>query len=455
MDLQKESITPVSDKKRIEILDILRGIALLGILLMNIPYFATDYLSVSDLRIRDELSGINYYTWWIVNGFFEGTMRALFSMLFGAGVLLLLSRIEKKQATISGADIHYRRMIWLIIFGMVHAYLLQWPGDILYLYGLVGLFLFPIRHWKPKHLLIASIILGVLLTISGIFMVQGEHQSHNKGIELSSMVESGEELDEKQQTKLDAWEEKQLSGSLDSMRIKADQITEAMRGNWFSSIAVTAKASFKFETTKAYTMLFWDGLLGMLMGMFLFKTGWLLGQYPRRKYLFLMLAVYTPGLVLSYLHLNAIVSSGFDFSNYANYMPVMPYHIRRILMAIGHMSLIMLVWKSGLFGILFTALARVGRMAFSNYIGQTLICTTIFYGFGFGLFGKLERYEWYMVVAGVWIFQIIFSTIWLQYFQYGPLEWVWRRLTYWQKIPIRRVSAIEGPIIVHEGETKD
>ena len=118
-------------------------------------------------------------------------------------------------------------------------------------------------------------------------------------------------------------------------------------------------------------------------------------------------------------------------------------------MALGHICLIITLWKTGIFNGLFLMLSRVGRMAFTNYIGQTLICTTLFYGFGFGLFGQLERYEWYLVVGAIWIFQLVFSTLWLRYFQYGPLEWIWRRLTYWKKISIRKRSLAEDALQNH------
>jgi uncharacterized protein len=440
---------PVKQSSRIPTLDVLRGVALLGILLMNIPYFASDYLSGEDLRINDELTGINFYTWWIVSFAFEGTMRSIFSMLFGAGVLLLLQRMENRSGYPTGADIHYRRMIWLILFGMVHAYLLQWPGDILYTYGLVGLFLYPIRLWSAKNLLKAFGTLLVLLTIYGIFMVQGPYRDYLAVETIRLEKEKGTSISSEDSTKLAAWETHRQSGSLDSLRAKSEEIREKMRGNWVSSLQETAPASFMFETTKAYTNFFWDALLAVLLGMFLFKIQWLQGDFPLKKYLFVGLAAYAIGGVFSYLNVEAIVAANFERHLYAEHLPFMPYQIKRMGMALGHICLIITLWKTGIFAGLFLMLSRVGRMAFTNYIGQTLICTTLFYGFGFGLFGHLERYEWYLVVGAIWIFQLVFSTLWLRYYQYGPLEWIWRRLTYWKKISIRRRSLAEDALQNH------
>src|SRR4051812_3459038 len=155
------SAAPLRQSERIKIIDSIRGVALLGILMMNIPYFGLPYQEVFDLRLKNEFSGTNYYTWWAVNGLFEGTMRAMFSMLFGAGCILIIQKLEKRQVGLFAADIYYRRLIWLILFCMFNAFILNWPGDILFNYGLCGLFIFPFRNMKPKGLLIMSIVILV------------------------------------------------------------------------------------------------------------------------------------------------------------------------------------------------------------------------------------------------------------------------------------------------------
>jgi uncharacterized protein len=126
------------------------------------------------------------------------------------------------------------------------------------------------------------------------------------------------------------------------------------------------------------------------------------------------------------------------------------YQERRLLQALGHLSLIMLLYKNKVFSFLWKWLSKVGQMAFSNYLMQSLICTFFFYGYGFGQFGKLERYQWYIVVASVWVFQIIFSNIWLYYFRFGPFEWFWRSITYWKKQPMKRKveTEDEAPVMV-------
>ena len=110
---------------------------------------------------------------------------------------------------------------------------------------------------------------------------------------------------------------------------------------------------------------------------------------------------------------------------------------RRLPLTIGHASLIMLLFRSRLVPWLMKALANVGQMAFTNYLMQSIICTWFFFGYGFGNYNKLKFHELYYVVGSVWVFQLIFSSIWLRYFRFGPFEWVWRSLTYWKKQPMK------------------
>jgi uncharacterized protein len=141
---------------------------------------------------------------------------------------------------------------------------------------------------------------------------------------------------------------------------------------------------------------------------------------------------------MNYFFLRTLLKINFDFTRLADEMWVNPYQLRRLLLATGHLSLIMLVYKYRIVPWLMKALASVGQMAFSNYLMQSIICTLIFYGYGLRWFGEFERYQLYVVMAGIWLFQVAFSNLWLQYFRFGPFEWVWRSLTYWKKQPMKR-----------------
>src|SRR5687768_9495165 len=152
-----QASTPILQNERIDILDSLRGIAVLGILLMNIPYFALPSpAQFWDLVVMNEMGTINEKVWLVVTGVFNGTMRALFCVMFGAGIILFTTRQEKKNSGVLSADYYHRRHLWLILFGLIHCYVLLWPGDYLFLYGCCGLLLFTFRRLSAKGLLIAA-----------------------------------------------------------------------------------------------------------------------------------------------------------------------------------------------------------------------------------------------------------------------------------------------------------
>ena len=154
-------LLPTGQGERIQILDSLRGIAVLGILLMNIPGFAIPRAAIWDPTLMD-FTGANYYTWWGVDGLLEGSQRAIFSMLFGAGMLLFINRLENRMPGLMPAELFFRRQLWLLLFGLINAYLLMWFWDILFCYALLGMFLFAFRRLSAKNLLIAA---GVCLVL--------------------------------------------------------------------------------------------------------------------------------------------------------------------------------------------------------------------------------------------------------------------------------------------------
>src|SRR5687768_492134 len=160
---QPPKAAPTTESERIVLLDSLRGIAVLGILLMNIPWFAFPRMVVASPNLVD-FTGVNFYAWYGVEWFFEGTQRALFSTLFGAGMLLFISRLEDRTTGLMPAEYFVRRQLWLLAFGLFNAYVLLWPGDILFHYAILGLFIFAFRRLKPKQLIIAAAVCLLLQT---------------------------------------------------------------------------------------------------------------------------------------------------------------------------------------------------------------------------------------------------------------------------------------------------
>jgi uncharacterized protein len=192
------------------------------------------------------------------------------------------------------------------------------------------------------------------------------------------------------------------------------------------------------HTTTLYYYFIWGVLLFMLLGMAFFKTGILTGQHPAKTYWCLTIAGLSIGLLLSWFRVTELLHYKFNAFLKAKDANFNFYELQRFFRSVGIFGLIMLLYKSGWFNWFFNLMRPVGQMAFTNYLMQSIICGLIFWGFGFGMFGRLQRYELYYVVGGVWIFQIIFSHIWIRYFRFGPFEWLWRSLTYWKRQPMKK-----------------
>jgi uncharacterized protein len=432
---------PVSQTERIVLLDVIRGVAICGILLMNIPYFGRS-VSLDDPRILNELSQpLNLKTWFIINFLLEGSMRGLFSLLFGAGAILLIGRLEKSQLGLRVADIYVRRLIWLLIFGLINGYLLNWPGDILYHYAIVGLFLFPFR--RASYSLIGGLVLFFILVTMVLSRVQvNELNDMRSNGELAMQLEKEKKnLTEKQKEDLEKWKGFQEKSKVENIRKKAEKENKEVSEGTYASIRENlGRFTTKLETTKFHGNFFFDIIIFMLLGIWLFRSGVLTGKKSANFYWILMIAGYVIGFGWGYLQRNAVLRAGFDPFRFQEetVFPFSLYQVHRVGTTLGHMSLIILMWKHGGFKWILAPLGRMGQMAFTNYLGQSLICSLIFYGYGLGYYGKLPRYELYYVVFGVWIFQMRFSVVWLKYFRFGPLEWLWRTLTYWEKQPIVR-----------------
>jgi uncharacterized protein len=434
-------VTPVAQSERIAIIDSLRGIALLGILLMNIPVFALPRQAILNLNVRNEYSGANYYTWWIVNGGFEGTMRALFSLLFGAGCILLIERLEKKNTILSAADIYYRRLIWLLIFGLIDAFIFLWYGDILFSYAVCGLFLFPFRKLKPSWLLTLGI---VIMLISGLRSTIGLYDSasvRKKGEQVAAILkkDSTVKLTDEQKADKAKYDGLVERRKIENIRKEADKNVKEMNKGYFAIMSKFKDINVSVQSTYLYDSTFWDTLCLFFIGMALFRWGVLTGERSKKFYWWLMIIGYGIGLPVSYYFLRTLGAVSFDWSRLADRLIVDLYQEKRTFTALGHVGLVMLIYKYGLADRFLAMMAKVGQMAFTNYLCQSVFCAVIFYGFGFAQFGLLERYQVYYVAGAIWLFQIIFSNIWLKFYQFGPFEWLWRSLVYWKLQPMRKV----------------
>ena len=429
---------PVEQIERITILDSLRGIAILGILVMNIPGFGLPYVSVFDLTILNELSGPNYKSWVIVDGILEGSMRGLFSMLFGAGTILFISRLEKKNTGMIPAEIYFRRQIWLLFFGLVNTYFLLWFWDILFVYAVCGMLLFVFRRMPAKTLFIASGVCLLLLTARENIDFYKDKKLISDGEQIARLDTTTTKLSPPQREKLEAMQAFKERYSPEAKKKTYEKQLHKGRGNWSDVYEQNSNLGAKGHTVALYYFLIWDVLIFMFLGMAFFKTGILTGSHPVKTYLILTIAGLGIGLFLSWLRLSEDLHFGFNRFEKAKGALFEFYELSRFFRSVGIFGLIMLLYKSGWFAWMFKLMRPVGQMAFTNYLMQSIICGLFFFGVGFGMFGRLQRYELYYVVAAVWLFQIIFSHVWLHYLRFGPFEWAWRSLTYWKRQPLKK-----------------
>ena len=425
------AVAPVREEERISALDTLRGFALLGILLMNICYFGLPEAAYSNPIPAGGATGLNLFTWGFMTVFADGKLRAIFSLAFGASVWLLIDRLSRKGAVADAADIHYRRMLWLLLFGMIHAYLI-WGGDILFFYAMMGLLLYPLRKLSPRALFIAAGIMMLVITGASVHGYLHHQKQQREYVQIQADEKTGKKLTADQEATKKNWEEFVTLFNPSAEDLKKE--TDAHLGGYFKLFAFRVKDVYQSHRHPIYMPWWFDFLAMMLIGMALIKLGVLTGSYSTKFYIWMALLSFAIGLPAHAWSVWWIVKQHFSIDSWT--LTDIAYQIGRIT-TFGYIAVILFVIKSGLLQHVTRTLAYVGRMAFSNYILTSVICTTIFEGYGFGLFGKLQRYQLYEIVLLVWAVNLIISPIWLRYFRFGPLEWAWRSLTYWKKQPFR------------------
>jgi uncharacterized protein len=421
---------PVQQEERLVALDIIRGVALFGILLMNITVFGLPF-AYSDPTVAGGATGADLWAWITTSMFFEGTQRGLFSLLFGAGVILLTERIDRRGG--DGSDVFFRRNLWLIVFGVVHGFLLLWTGEILFYYGATALFVYGFRKAATRTLI--AVAIGGLLFNAAWNQLDAYNgvKKHQAFQEAHAAQAAGATLTLTQAGALKAWQE-----VLDDMKPGAAKIQEeidAKRGSYFGIVAHQAPRLTHFQSWWLYRY-FFDVFSMMLIGMALFRLGLLQLGHPRGVYVRMAVIGYAIGLTVNFVEVRHLLAANFDV--FARMNVEVTYDLGRLAMTAGHLGLLMLFCNSGLLPGLQRRLAAVGQMALTNYMSHSVICAFVFYGFGLGLYGQLPRHQLYYVVVATWCVQLIVSPIWLARFRFGPVEWLWRSLTYGERQPMLR-----------------
>ena len=321
-------------------------------------------------------------------------------MLFGAGVILATQR--RDQAGKRTWTYHYARTFWLLIFGMIHAYFI-WYGDILVTYALCGFVVYWFRNFSAPLLFFIG---GISLLIALLIMMSAgvAPADVQQGI-LRDFVPNTAEIDREIAAYRGTWSDVQNARLIEVLDIQ------------FAGIPF---------------FLFWRAGGLMLIGMALFKLGVFSTTSSFKFYIRLLGVSGLIGFPLVAHSAVQLIGHNWDPSFSLLQHGGVYNYLGSIGVALFYVGGIMLIAKKTIWHALQTRLAAVGRMAFTNYILQSVIATGLFYGYGFGLFGAVERWRQFLIVLIIWAFQLWMSPVWLSKFRFGPLEWLWRSLTYFK-----------------------
>jgi len=432
--------SPVQEADRIKTVDMIRGFALLGILLMNIMGFGINWDFWYN-ALHGPQNSWDFYTFATIETFFDGTMRGLFSMLFGAGMILFTLNKKEVPGGPTVTEYYYRRLLWLVLFGLFNAFILLWFGDILYFYGLCGMVLFVFRKTNPKWLLVLGFVCMSITMLKEQWRWNEFTDKRKAYLEAVKAEKEKKSLTDEQVAARTAWQKIEKRSAKPDTAITNRNLRK-MQSGYTTVYSYWIPMNVDGEVWGLYHQWFWDGLTMMFIGMALFGWGFFSNKLSTSTYVMCLLIGYGIGIPIGWFAFkDGLLASALNMNQYVDRYSVnhqLLYDVRRMLLSVGHASLLLLIFRSRIVPWLMKALSNVGQMAFTNYLMQSIICTWFFYGYGFGFYNKFALHQLYYFVFAVWIFQLIFSAIWLRYFRFGPFEWLWRSLTYWKKQPMKR-----------------
>ena len=405
--MSQSSSTPLEAQQRLTNLDVIRGVALLGILLMNIQAFSLHFAAYSNPLALGPINDTDYLIYYFNHIFADQKFMTLFATLFGVGVVLMTDKLDSKGA--ETRKIHFKRMIILMFIGLLHAYFL-WFGDILFTYAIAGFIVYSMRRKSVKFLIITGVTLLSLtsLTLYSIALALPH-----------ILIEDPQAITD------------MTTYWVPSPAQIADDIAANQMG-WVAAIehrvaiAAYMQSNILFYLPRVIAL--------MCIGMALYKLnlfGNALSNKRLARYCMVSLSI---GITLSIVGIMQNNASGWPLE--AMLSGQLYNYWGSIFSAFAYLCALIMFCRSTMLIKLKQLLANIGKMALTNYLTQSLICCFVFSGWGLGLYGTMTRSELVVVVIAVWVCQIGFSAIWMSNFKFGPIEWLWRCLTYshWQSI---------------------
>lgn len=405
------ALGPVPTGQRLDVMDVLRGIALLGVFVMNIEWFNRPMQQMGS-GIPVDATGVDHAVAWFVHVFVAGKFWTMFSLLFGMGFVLMSGRID--AAGLSVERVYMRRMAALLLLGALHIALL-WPGDILHTYAIAGALLMVMRGLAPKWqlltglLLYASIVALYLLLAAMLLVLPQDALA-----EMAAPLAAG-----------------------------AERAASVYPDGGFASVTVQRVSDYATLGLMSQVMTVPMVLGVFLVGSWLMSGGWLQSPALHRRFWWRLLACMLP-LGLACTAAAVAVGTRFEMGTMEP-RGVLAQGLMlggALPMSLAYVSVIVLAWSSGAGARVLGFFAPAGRMALTHYLGQSLVCSLLFYGYGLGLWGELGRAAQTGLALGVFALQVAASHLWLAHHRYGPMEWTWRWLTYGRRPGWRRVPAL-------------
>jgi uncharacterized protein len=416
---QEHAVAPVSAGERIDTLDFIRGLAVMGILAANIVAFGQPFEAYMYPAAFLVDAGDPQGWMWIAQFILiDGKMRGLFTLLFGAGMYLFMEKAWARGAT---RWLQAWRLVILLLFGMVHFFFI-WPGDILTYYAIFGLIALGAMRWSVKAQLwtaLAGYMLGVLFFAGAMSMPWA--------IVDTPLGESSPEMAEQRA---------EMVAGIETTLAEAEPVNTAIATGDYAAV-VAHRFTEQWQEGLANLPFFaFETIPLMLLGMAFYRTGFFSGQWNRAKMLRWGWAGVIAG-ALTHLALGLVAQAG-GFSYFGTLAVMVGWSpLPRLWMILG-MAALLVVYAPSATGWLGERVRAAGRAAFTNYLGTSIVMLFVFHGWALGLFGQLNRPQLYLVVALTCAGMLAWSKPWLDRYRYGPLEWLWRCLTYRQVFPLRR-----------------
>jgi uncharacterized protein len=443
-------IDRVRGAERIASLDVIRGIAILFILFLNIPWMGGYEFILFDPRYPTWTTA-DYWATLVTRVWLEGTQRGLLELLFGAGIMIMARRAMTADGPVEVADLHYRRNLWLCVFGLANAFVLLWYGDILLVYGLAAVFLFPFRKLGPKAQCgLAGIFMAAILlyNTSGYREESGRLQQVQR---IEAAAAAGKSISEADKATLKEHREKverrvQLPANNAKAKekiVKADKAHHSTLGAYWNA----QLEGWTFLMGNFFWVIEAEIVASMLIGMALFQWGIIQGRARRGVYWLMLLLGYGVGLTVRATHWLDLL----EFKPGQHWQAIV-FDLTRLAVCLGHLGLIHLLLVSPVGRRLMSPFQAAGRMPLTIYLFTSILMMWIIFApWGFDLFGAWGQATMMGVAAIVIVAELIAANLWLRNFENGPMEWLWKSLAYQRREPFTKnrsepPEAVPAPI---------